>query len=125
MESIFTKDAPYPVGAYSQAVRAGDTVYFSGQIAIDPKSNKVMTDAPVAVQAEQCLRNLKAVMDAASIKKEQIVKVSIFLTKMDDFAAVNEVYESFFGDHKPARACVAVYQLPKLVNVEIEAIAVD
>jgi 2-iminobutanoate/2-iminopropanoate deaminase len=125
MESIFTEDAPYPVGAYSQAVRAGNTVYFSGQIAIDPKTNKVMSDAPVAMQAEQCLRNLKAVMDAADIKKEQIAKVSIFLTKMEDFSAVNEVYERFFGEHKPARACVAVYQLPKLVSVEIEAIAVE
>lgn len=123
MESIFTEKAPFPVGPYSQAMKAGGMVFCSGQIAIDPQTNVVHRDAPVQIQTEMCLKNLKAVLEEAGSKISKVVKVSIFLIDMDDFSAVNEIYSQFFEETKPARACVAVKQLPKDVRVEIEAIA--
>lgn len=120
-----TEKAPKAVGAYSQAVGAGDFVFCSGQIPIDPATNELnLFDGDVAKQTDLVIKNLKAVLESAGLGIQNIVKTSVFLKDMNDFAKMNEVYAKHFGDHKPARACVAVASLPKGVSVEIEAVAV-
>ena len=120
---VATANAPAAVGAYSQATVAGGWVFCSGQIAIDPASNALVEGGAVA-EATQIMKNLGAVLEAAGASFEDVVKCSIFLADMADFAAVNEVYaKAFEGMDPPARACVAVKTLPKNVQVEIEAIA--
>lgn len=120
---IATNDAPAAVGAYSQATVAAGWVFCSGQIAIDPATGQLVEGGAVA-EATQIMKNLGAVLAAAGGSFEDVVKCSIFLADMGDFAAVNEVYaKSFEGMEPPARACVAVATLPKNVQVEIEAIA--
>ena len=116
-EIIFTEHAPFPLGPYSQAVLAGDTLYCSGQIAVDA------LDADVATQTHQVCKNITAVLSAAGMEMHQVVKNTCFLADMGDFAAFNAVYEQYFA-HKPARSCVAAKELPKGAAVEIEAIAV-
>ncbi len=119
---ILTKDAPEPIGPYSQAVRFGDMLFCSGQIAIDPQTGQVIT-GDVKAQAVQVMKNIEAVLKAADAKFENIIKTTIFLTSMNDFAAVNEIYGQYFKANPPARSTVAVSGLPKGVQVEIEVLA--
>ena len=120
---IYTSDAPEPVGPYSQAVLVGNTLYCSGQIAIDPKTGKLV-DGNVTIQTQYCLNNIKNVLKVAEMGTYNIVKVSCFLKEMSDFAEFNKVYAEYFTDNKPARSCVAVKDLPKGALIEIEVIAV-
>ncbi|TAH03757.1 MAG: RidA family protein [Sphingobacteriales bacterium] len=120
---ILTANAPLPIGPYSQAVLAGNTLYISGQIAINPQSGNLVTQT-IEVETTQVLQNLQAVLQAADMECENVVKTTIFLTNMDDFAKVNQVYGTFFSSNYAARETVAVKTLPKNVNVEISAIAI-
>lgn len=117
-----TDNAPAPVGPYSQAVEAGGFLFCSGQIAIDPKTDKVLT-GPVQEQARLVMENIKGVLENAGLGFPSVVKTTIFLTNMNDFAAVNEVYGAYFKENPPARSTIAVAALPKGVNVEVEVIA--
>ena len=123
-EAISTPKAPAAIGPYSQAVRSGDTVWLSGQIALDPET-MTLVGTTAAEQATQVLKNLGAVLEAAQCSFENVVLCTMFLTDMDDFASVNEVYASFMADPPPARATVEVSRLPKDVRVEISAVARD
>lgn len=124
VKNIITTDrAPRAIGPYSQAVQAGDLVFASGQIPIDPATGEFVTGG-VAEQTEQVLRNLTAVFEAAGVDMNQVVKTTVFLADMDDFTAMNEVYGRFFGEAPPARATVQAARLPRDARVEIEAIAV-
>ncbi len=119
---ILTEAAPAPIGPYSQAVQSGDFLFCSGQIAIDPKTGEVLKGS-VAEQAELVMKNIDALLKAAHLSFSDIVKTTIFLTSMNDFAQVNEVYAKYFKVNPPARSTIAVQALPKGVNVEIEVIA--
>jgi len=119
---ILTQDAPEPIGPYSQAVQMGNFLFCSGQIAIDPKTGQVSA-GDVKAQAQLVMKNIEAVLKAADLKFENVVKTTIFLTSMNDFASVNEVYGQYFKSQPPARSTVAVAGLPKGVQVEIEVIA--
>ncbi len=122
---IHTVDAPAPIGPYSQAVRMGNTVYTSGQIAIDPKTGQLVSGS-IAEETHQVMRNMKAVLEAAGLSFDQVLKSTIFITNMDDFGTINEVYASYFdADTAPARETVQVARLPKDVRVEISMIAAD
>ena len=123
LEPIHSANAPAAIGPYSQAQKAGNLLFCSGQIALDPKTMQ-MVGSTAAEQAEQVLKNLAAVLKAGGAGMDKVVRTTIFLASMDDFAAVNEVYGRHFGDHKPARATVAVKTLPKNGLVEIDCIAV-
>ena len=114
--------APKPIGPYSQAIRAGDFVFLSGQIGIDPTVGKITADDAVG-QTTQALKNIRAILTAAGLTPEHVVKTTIFLSDMDDFSAVNEAYGEFFHDDPPARSTVEVSRLPMDAKVEIEAIA--
>ncbi len=119
---IQTEEAPAAIGPYSQAVRCNGFLFCSGQIALDPASGQVVGGG-VERQAEQVMNNLEAVLRAGGSSWAQVVKTTIFLASMDDFAAVNAVYAHYLGEHRPARATVAAAGLPKGVLVEIEAVA--
>ena len=121
MEKVFTEQAPAAIGPYSQAVKTGNLVYTSGQIPIDPATG-VIEAQDIKGQTEQVMKNLEAVLQAAGSSFERAVKTLCFLKSMDDFAAFNEVYASYFTG-KPARSCVAVAALPKNALVEVEVIA--
>ncbi len=123
---IRTDLAPTPVGPYNQAIAAtGQMIFLAGQIALDPATGQIVGASDVAKQTEQVMSNLKAVLEAAGATFENVVKTSVFLKNMDDFAAMNEVYAHYFTEATaPARACVEVSRLPKDVLVEIECIAV-
>jgi 2-iminobutanoate/2-iminopropanoate deaminase len=114
--------APAAIGPYSQAIQSGNLLFCSGQIALDPKTMQ-MVGATAAEQAEQVLKNLAEVLKAAGASMAHVARTTIYLVSMADFAAVNEVYGRHFGDHKPARATVAVKELPKGGLVEIDCIA--
>lgn len=121
ISKIHTNDAPEAIGPYSQAVRVGDFVFTSGQIALVPESGSVeATD--IAGQTEQVMKNLSAVLKAAGSSLEKAVKTTCFLADMNDFATFNDIYGKYFTS-KPARSCVAAKQLPKNVLVEVEVIA--
>jgi 2-iminobutanoate/2-iminopropanoate deaminase len=120
---IATDRAPQAIGPYSQAVRAGNLVFASGQIPIDPATGEFVAGG-ITEQTEQVLRNLSAVFEAAGLGLAQVVKTTVFLVDMDDFAAMNEVYGKFFAQQPPARATVQAARLPRDARVEIEAIAV-
>ena len=121
---IFTEKAPAPIGPYSQAIVIGTTLYTSGQVAINPENNELVLET-IEAETEQVMKNLKAVLEAADMTFENVVKTTIFLMNMNDFAKVNTVYGSFFDDkNAPARETVQVAGLPKGVNVEISMIAV-
>jgi len=120
---INSKDAPAPVGPYNQAVMAGDTLYISGQIALDPETGKIVKGG-IAEETGQVMRNLRAVLQSAGMDYGNVVKCSIFITDMNDFSIVNEVYGSFFSNDSPARETVEVSRLPKDARVEISCIAV-
>lgn len=119
---LHTDNAPKAVGPYSQAVQMGDFLFCSGQISINPQTQEVFT-GDVKQQTEMVLKNIEAVLTQADLKFSNIIKTTIFLTSMNDFAAVNEVYATRFPQNPPARSTVAVAGLPKGVNVEIEVIA--
>lgn len=121
---IKTENAPAPIGPYNQAVMAGNTLYTSGQIAMDAKSGQLIMD-DIQSESDQVMKNLKAVLEVAGMDFENVVKTSIFLKNMDDFQAVNEVYAKYFKeDNAPARETVQVARLPKDVNVEISMVAI-
>lgn len=120
--SVVSDAAPAPIGPYSQAVRCGKTLYCSGQIALDPTSGNLI-EGDVSAQAEQVMKNLGAVLSAAHYDYGDVVKTTIFLIDMDDFAAVNAVYGKYFDASKPARSTVAVAGLPRGARVEIDCIA--
>jgi 2-iminobutanoate/2-iminopropanoate deaminase len=119
---ISTEQAPKAIGPYSQAVQMGSFLFCSGQISIDPKTNEVFT-GDIKTQTEMVIKNIEGVLKAADLKFSHIVKTTIFLTNMADFAVVNEVYGKTFSSEPPARSTVAVAALPRGVNVEIEVLA--
>ncbi len=121
MECICTEDAPQAIGPYSQAVVVNGMVYTSGQIALTPEGE--MLEAEIVLQTKQVLKNLEAVLRASGSEMSKVIKCTIFLSSMDDFATVNTLYEAAFGTHKPVRSTVAVKTLPKNALVEIDAIA--
>jgi 2-iminobutanoate/2-iminopropanoate deaminase len=121
-EIITTDDAPKAIGPYSQAVRAGDFLFCSGQIPMDPETGELIT-GDIGPQTERVLKNIQAVLRAAGADMDQVIKCTVFLAHMDDFAAMNEVYGRFFPESPPARAAVEVSRLPRGVAVEIEAMA--
>ena len=121
-EVIATDQAPRAIGPYSQAIRAGNLLFCSGQIPIDPATGEFVSGG-VAEQTEQVMRNLSAVLTAGQSSLKQVVKTTVFLADMDDFTAMNEVYGRFFGENPPARATVQAARLPRDAKVEIEAIA--
>ena len=121
-EIFNTAKAPAPIGPYNQAVKAGNTLYVSGQIALSPQTGNLV-DGSVSEEARQVLDNLSSVLDEAGYAFTDVVKTTIFLRDMGDFAAVNEVYGTYVTDQAPARETVAVAGLPKNVNVEISVIA--
>ena len=123
MDIISTDRAPQALGPYSQAIRANGLIFCSGQIPIDPAAGAVVA-ATAADQARQAITNLQNVLEAAGSGLDKVVKTTVFLGDMNDFAAVNAVYAELFGDTKPARSCVQAARLPKDVKIEIEAIAV-
>jgi reactive intermediate/imine deaminase len=125
LEAIETTQAPAPVGPYNQAVRAGNLLFCSGQIALDPASGSLVGAGDVALETRQVLANLLAVLDAAGARPSQVVRTTVFLADLADFATVNALYAEVFGAGvSPARACVQVAALPKGARVEIDAIAV-
>jgi 2-iminobutanoate/2-iminopropanoate deaminase len=123
IDVVSTPAAPKALGPYSQALVAGGFVFCSGQIPIDPATNSIEA-ATVEDQTRQSIKNLSAVLEAAGSSLSNVVKTTVFIKDMNDFAAVNGVYAEMFGDTKPARSCVEVARLPKDVKVEIECIAV-
>ena len=121
---IFTENAPAPIGPYNQAVLKGNTLYTSGQIAINPATGELVTDT-IEVETEQVMQNMKAVLEAAGMTFENVVKTTIFIMDMNDFGKINTVYGSYFNEKTaPARETVQVACLPKNVNIEISMIAV-
>jgi 2-iminobutanoate/2-iminopropanoate deaminase len=120
---IRTANAPAPIGPYNQAIRANGFLFVSGQIAIDPTTGELVR-GNMEEETRQVMENLRAILEAAGISMAHVVKASIFLKDMDDFARVNTVYGSYFGEDAPARETVQVARLPKDVNVEISVIAV-
>lgn len=121
---IFTDKAPAPIGPYSQAVLSGNTLYTSGQIALHPQTGELVTD-DIETETKQVMENMKDVLDAAEMDFENVIKATIFISNMDDFARINTVYASYFNEKTaPARETVQVAKLPKNVNVEISMIAV-
>ncbi|MSS78063.1 RidA family protein [Anaerococcus sp. AGMB00486] len=122
MKVIETKNAPAAVGAYSQGIVTNGFVYSSGQLPLVPETGELISD-DIKKATKRSLENVKNIIEEGGSSIEKIVKVNIFLADINDFAAVNEVYAEFFGDHKPARSCVQVAHLPKDGLLEIEAIA--
>jgi 2-iminobutanoate/2-iminopropanoate deaminase len=121
---IFTKNAPAPIGPYNQAILKGNTLYASGQIAINPKTGELVT-ANIEEETHQVMHNIKAVLEAAGMTFENVVKTTIFIMNMSDFGCINTVYGSYFNEKTaPARETVQVACLPKNVNVEISMIAI-
>ncbi|MDR2696525.1 MAG: RidA family protein [Deltaproteobacteria bacterium] len=119
---ISSPDAPAAIGPYSQAIRIGNLLFISGQTSLDPATGTIVPGGPAA-EAGQCLKNLRAILQAAGMDMHNVVKVTVFLTDMAHFAAVNEVYAKAFSTPFPARSCVAVRALPLGCLVEIEAVA--
>ncbi|KHD85021.1 RidA family protein [Heyndrickxia ginsengihumi] len=121
MRMISTNNAPQAIGPYSQAVVIGDLLFTSGQIPL--KADGTLVQGDITAQTHQVFQNLKAVLQEAGASLDTVVKTTVFIKNMDDFAAVNDVYGSYFSTHKPARSCVEVARLPKDVLIEIELIA--
>ena len=122
INSVVTPDAPAAIGPYSQAIRAGDFLFVSGQIPLDP-STGALVEGGVADQAHRVLKNLGAILKAAGASYSQVVKTTVYLADMSDFAAVNEVYASYFPVPAPARATIQAARLPRDVKVEIDLVA--
>lgn len=121
-EIIQTTNAPAAIGPYSQGVKQGGLVFVSGQIPIDPATGELI-EGDIKQQTRQVLANVAAVLQAASTTMDRVLKATLFITNMDDFPLINEVYAEFFQSDPPARACVEVSRLPKDVQVEMEAVA--
>jgi len=121
METIYTKNAPEPVGAYSQAAKAGELLFVSGQLGIDPSSGEL--EKGLESQSKRVFQNIEAILTEAKLSKKDVVKVSIYLANIEDFAKVNENYREFFGEHKPARATLGGLSLPLNGLIEIEVVA--
>ena len=119
---LHTDSAPAAIGPYSQAIQIGDLLFVSGQVPIDPSTGAIV-EGDIKAQAQQSLNNLKAILNAAGTNMGAVVKTTVFLADMNDFAAMNEVYAQFFQEPFPARSAVQVGRLPKDAKVEIEAIA--
>lgn len=122
LEILSTDKAPAAIGPYSQAVKCGNILFCSGQIPLDPATGEIVTGG-ITEQAEQVMKNISAVLTAAKICFDDVIKTTIYLVDMSDFAAVNNVYGGYFSAHKPARSTVAVNSLPRGVMLEIEVIA--
>jgi len=122
LEKILTANAPAPIGPYNQAIRAGDFIFCSGQIPLDPATGELVP-GDISAQTHQVMKNVGAVLAAATATFANVVKTTIFLLDMNDFAAVNAVYGGYFADIAPARSTVAVAGLPKGARVEIEVLA--
>ena len=122
-QAVRTADAPQAIGPYSQAVVAGGVVYCSGQIPIDPASG-VLVDGDIAAATRRVLTNLQAVLAAGGSSLQDVVKTTVYLADMNDFAAMNEVYATFFGDPPPARSTVQAARLPRDARIEIDAVAI-
>ncbi len=120
-EVIFTKNAPEPIGPYSQAVRLGNLVFLSGQIPLDPKTGNLVKG--VATETRQVFENLKAVLEAGGTSLAKVLKVTVYMTDLAEFAEMNKVYDGYFPTSPPARSTVQVAALPKGVSVEIDVIA--
>lgn len=120
---ILTENAPAPIGPYSQAVLVNNTLYCSGQLAIDPKTGAMVQDN-ISLETEMVMHNIDAILHAAKMSFENVVKVTIFITDMNNFTAINQVYATYFNTAPPARETVQVSKLPKNGNVEISVIAV-
>jgi 2-iminobutanoate/2-iminopropanoate deaminase len=121
-EIISAAGAPKAIGPYEQAVKAGEWVYVSGQIPLDPKSGSLV-EGDIAVQTRRVMENLKAIIEAAGSSFERVIKTTVFLKDIADFAAMNEVYGGYFGTTKPARSTVAVAELPRGALIEIDLVA--
>lgn len=119
---IHTDKAPAAIGPYSQAIKAGNFMFVSGQIPVDPATGNVV-DGGIAAQTKQVLENITAILKSADMGLEHVVKTTVFLADLNDFQAVNQVYGEYFSQDAPARGCVQVARLPKDVAIEIEAIA--
>jgi 2-iminobutanoate/2-iminopropanoate deaminase len=122
LESVSTKKAPGAIGPYSQAIKISNMVYTSGQLGMDPETGEILS-GDIKVETKRALDNLVAILEEAGTSLDKVVKTTVFVKDMNDFAMVNEVYGQYFNDHKPARSCVEVARLPKDGNVEIEAVA--
>ena len=120
---IHTENAPAAIGPYSQAVKAGNLLFVSGQVPFVPETMEIV-EGDVKAQTAQSLKNLQAILKEAGADFSNVVKTTVFIKNMNEFAQINEVYAEYFGENKPARACVEVARLPKDVKVEIELIAV-
>lgn len=120
---IHTDNAPAAIGPYSQAIKAGNLLFVSGQVPFVPETMEIV-EGDVKAQTAQSLKNLQAILKEAGADFSNVVKTTVFIKDMNEFGQINEVYAEFFGDNKPARACVEVARLPKDVKVEIELIAV-
>ena len=119
---IQTELAPAAIGPYSQAIRIGGFLYTSGQIALDPKSGKFLS-GEIKEETEQTLRNISAILQADGLELENVIKTTVYLSNLNDFVQMNQIYEKYFSKNKPARACVQVAALPKGAKIEIDAIA--
>ena len=122
-EVIHTNNAPAAIGPYSQAVKAGNLLFVSGQVPFVPETMEIV-EGDVKAQTKQSLSNVAAILKEAGADFSNVVKSTVFISDMNEFAQINEVYSEFFGENKPARACVEVARLPKDVKVEIEVIAI-
>ena len=122
IETVATSGAPRAIGPYSQALRAGGFLFTAGQVGFDPTTGELV-DGGIAEQTRQVLQNIRAILEAGGSGLAQVVKTTVFLVDMADFAAMNEVYAEAFGTHRPARSTVAVAALPRGARVEIEAVA--
>lgn len=120
---IHTDNAPAAIGPYSQAIKAGNMLFVSGQVPFVPETMEIV-EGDVKAQTAQSLKNLQAILKEAGADFSNVVKTTVFIKDMNEFAQINEVYAEYFGENKPARACVEVARLPKDVKVEIELIAV-
>ncbi len=121
-KTINTPDAPAPIGPYSQAVLSNDNLYLSGQIALDPDTGELITEN-IVDETHRVMKNIQAIINAAGLTMDHIIKCSIFIKNMDDFTEINEVYGTYFNNEPPARETIEVSRLPKNVNVEISVIA--
>ncbi|HET9917108.1 MAG TPA: RidA family protein [Candidatus Binatia bacterium] len=121
-ETVSTDKAPKAIGPYEQAIKVGDLVYTAGQIPVDPQTGNLVSGG-IAEQTRQVLENLKAVLEAAGSSLDKVIKATVFLKNMADFAALNEVYGEYLGNAKPARSTVAVADLPRGALVEIDLVA--
>ncbi|MCB5934520.1 RidA family protein [Caldibacillus thermoamylovorans] len=122
LRKIHTEHAPQAIGPYSQGIEAGNFIFLSGQIPVDPETNEII-EGDIVAQTNQVMRNIQAILASIGLTLNHIVKTTIFLKNMDEFTLVNEAYAKYFGEHRPARSTVEVSRLPKNVSIEIEVIA--